>query len=252
MDKELSKIMRKYGLIGRNISYSFSENYFKNKFSTEGITDAQYLNFDIQQISDLKDIISKNANLKGLNVTIPYKEEVIPYLDSIDKKAKKIGAVNTIKITKKGKLKGYNTDYFGFNKSIKPFLEKHHKKALILGTGGASKAIKYGLKKLHVDFKTVSRTKSAKNLTYSDLNQDLMENHTIIINCSPVGTYPNIGECPDIPYNFIHENHLLYDLVYNPEETLFMKRGKLQGAKTCNGYKMLVLQAEKSWEIWNS
>ena len=251
MDKELSEIMLKYGLIGRNISYSFSENYFKNKFETEGIRDTQYLNFDIPNISYLPEIISENTNLKGLNVTIPYKEEVIPYLDSINKKAKRICAVNTIKITKNGKLKGYNTDYYGFIESVRPFLKKRHSRALILGTGGASKAIKYGLKKLDIEFKIVSRTKSDKNLTYSDLNEKIIKNHTLIINCSPVGTYPNVNESPQIPYNFISRKHLLYDLVYNPKETLFLKKGRLQGAKTCNGYDMLVLQAEKSWEIWN-
>jgi shikimate dehydrogenase len=177
---------------------------------------------------------------------------VIPFLDKLNKKAKQIGAVNTIKITKKGKLIGYNTDYYGFQKSIKPFLKPHHKKALVLGTGGASKAISYSLKKLNISVNYVSRQKSEKvNFTYDDLNEAIILNHQIIINCTPLGTHPNLNECPDLPYDHITKHHLLYDLIYNPEETKFLKLGKHRGATICNGLNMLKFQAEKAWKIWN-
>ena len=182
---------------------------------------------------------------------ILYKEDVIHYLDKLSKKAKSIGAVNTIKITKKGKLKGYNTDCYGFKNALKPYLKKHHKKALILGTGGASKAIAFTLKELNIEYKYVSRTKSRTNFTYDELENNTIKQYHIIINCSPVGTYPNIDECPKIPYKFITNQHLLFDLIYNPSETLFLKQGRQQGSKICNGLKMLELQAEKAWEIWN-
>lgn len=244
--------MRKFGLIGRNISYSFSQNYFSIKFKDENILDATYQNFDIQSINQFKKEILATEHLAGLNVTIPFKEEIIPLLDKIDKKAKKIGAVNTIKITKKGKTKGYNTDCYGFKKSLKPLLKKQHKNALILGTGGASKAIAYVLKQLNIDYKFVSRTASNNaDYTYTDLNQELINNHQIIINCTPVGTYPKVDQAPDIPYQFITSNHILYDLIYNPSTTLFLQEGKNKGATIINGYDMLVFQAEKAWKIWN-
>ncbi len=243
--------MRKFGLIGKSISYSFSKTYFSKKFDNEGIKDATYENFDLQTIDEFKDIFKNNPDIEGLNVTIPYKEEVIPFLNKLNKKAKAIGAVNTIKITKKGKLKGYNTDYYGFKKSLKPFLESHHKKALILGTGGASKAIAFSLNELNIHYKYVSRTKTSINLTYDELDERIINQHHIIINCSPVGTYPNVDECPKIPYKTLSNQHLLFDLIYNPSETLFLKQGKQQGAKTCNGLKMLELQAKKAWKIWN-
>ncbi len=243
--------MRKFGLIGKNISYSFSKTYFTDKFKKEGITDASYQNFDLQNIEEFEDIIKNNPKIAGLNVTIPYKEEVIPYLNKLNKKAQAIGAVNTIRITKKGNLKGYNTDYYGFKKSIKPFLETHHKKALILGTGGASKAIAFTLKELKIDYKYVSRTKNHDNFIYDELDESIINQYHIIINCSPVGTHPNIDESPKIPYSALSNQHLLFDLIYNPAETLFLKQGKKQGAKTCNGLKMLELQAKKAWEIWN-
>lgn len=243
--------MRRFGLIGRDISYSFSQNYFSIKFKDEDIKDASYENFDIENINQFKTEVL-NQDIKGLNVTIPYKEEIIPQLDSLDKKAKKIGAVNTIKISKKGKTKGYNTDCYGFKKSLKPHLKKRHKKALILGTGGASKAIAFVLKNLGVKYKFVSRTSSTKaDYTYLDLTEDIINDHKIIINCTPVGTYPNIDNAPDIPYNFISKKHILFDLIYNPSETTFLKNGKLKGAKIINGYDMLVFQAEKAWKIWN-
>jgi len=251
MVKKQENWMRKFGLIGKNISYSFSKTYFASKFKKEGITDALYENYDLQDINQFQDIFANNPNIAGLNVTIPYKEIVIPFLDILNKKAISIGAVNTIKITKKGKLKGYNTDCYGFKHSIKPFLKKHHKKALILGTGGASKAIAFTFKKLHIEFKYVSRKKTANNFTYDELNNDIIEDYLIIVNCSPVGTHPNIDECPNIPYKAINKHHLLYDLIYNPTETCFLKHGKKQGAQTCNGLNMLELQAEKAWRIWN-
>jgi len=244
--------MRRFGLIGKNISYSFSRNHFSKKFEKEGIVDCQYDNFDIQDISEFPDIIKNTEGLKGLNVTIPYKESVIPYLDKLNKKAKAIGAVNTIKITKKGNLVGYNTDYYGFKKSIEPFLKPHHKTALILGTGGASKGIAYALNKLDIKVIFVSRNPSSvQNYSYKDLSKKVISDYNIIVNCTPLGTYPNISECPDIPFDSITNNHLLFDLIYNPTETEFLRRGKDQGATICNGSKMLHFQAEKAWEIWN-
>lgn len=245
--------MYKLGLLGKNISYSFSRNYFKTKFEKENITDVSYQNFDIENITAFPKIIRETKGLKGLNVTIPYKEDVIPYLDKLNKKAKAIGAVNTIKLTKKGKLVGYNTDCYGFINSLKPSLTKQHKKALILGTGGASKAILYTLKEENgIKCHYVSRTASKKvKYTYDDLTEAIISKYQIIINCTPLGTFPNVEECPKIPYNGISENHILFDLVYNPEETLFLRLGKAKGAKTINGLRMLKLQAEKAWSIWD-
>ncbi len=243
--------MSNFGLIGKNIDYSFSKSHFTEKFKNEGLTH-RYANFDIQTIEEFANIIKSTKNLKGLNVTIPYKEAVIPYLNKLDKRAKKIGAVNTIKVSKKGKLIGYNTDYYGFKKSIEPYLKSHHKKALILGTGGASKAIAFALKQLGKDYHFVSRTASdTSKYTYETLSEDIILEHQIIINCTPLGTFPNINACPDIPYDAITKEHLLYDLIYNPEETKFLSIGQLKGAIICNGHDMLELQAEKAWEIWN-
>lgn len=242
--------MSKFGLIGKNIDYSFSKVYFTNKFESEDLPHT-YQNFDINSINDFSEIIKASKDLKGLNVTIPYKEAVIPYLDELDQKAEKIGAVNTINITKKGKLIGYNTDYYGFKKSIEPYLYSNHNKALILGTGGASKAIAYALKKLDIEYNYVSRTDSnIAKYNYQSLTENIIENHHIIINCTPLGTYPDTNVCPPIPYDAITKEHLLYDLIYNPEETKFLTIGKIKGAKTCNGLEMLKLQAEKAWEIW--
>lgn len=244
--------MDKLGLLGRNISYSFSKAYFTDKFREEGIEGITYENFDIEDISLFQYIIENTEGLKGLNVTIPYKRLVMPYLNKINKKAKAIGAVNTIKITKKGKLVGYNTDYYGFIKSLEPYLEKHHKKALILGTGGASKAVVYALKKKKIKCHYVSRTTS-KNIkfTYEELNEAIISNYQIIVNCTPLGTFPNVENAPNIPYSGISKKHILFDLIYNPEETKFLKLGKQNGAKTINGINMLKLQAEKAWSIWN-
>lgn len=242
--------MAEFGLIGKDIDYSFSKSHFNEKFKNEGLKHT-YQNFDIDTIELFPEIISSIKKLKGLNVTIPYKEAVIPYLSKLHKTAKKIGAVNTIKITNKGKLIGYNTDYFGFKKSIEPYLKSHHKKALILGTGGASKAIAYALKKLNIKYKYVSReTTDHKIFTYDTLTEEDIKAHQIIINCTPLGTYPKTNECPNIPYDAIDKTHLVFDLIYNPEETKFLTIATIKGATICNGSKMLELQAEKAWKIW--
>lgn len=243
--------MSKFGLIGKNIDYSFSKKFFSEKFENENLPHS-YQNFDIPSIDLFKEIISKTIGLKGLNVTIPYKEAVISYLDFLDETAEKIGAVNTIKISEDKKLIGYNTDYFGFQKSLEQFIPLQQKTALILGTGGASKGIAYALEKLGFEFKFVSRTENLNTISYISLNKSILENHLLIVNCTPLGTFPNIHEYPAIPYEFITENHLLFDLIYNPTETEFLKQGKIRGAKTANGLRMLELQAEKAWEIWNS
>lgn len=243
--------MRKFGLIGKDISYSFSQNYFKTKFSSENITDASYENFDIPNIESVKTIL-ENSQIAGLNVTIPYKESIIPYLDKLHKKAKKIGAVNTIKLNKKQQLVGYNTDCYGFKKTLKPWLQSVHKQALILGTGGASKAIAFTLNELGISYQFVSRSsENESHLTYKYLTESIISEHLIIINCTPLGTFPNILNAPKIPYEFLTKNHILYDLIYNPEETQFLKQGRLKNATTINGLQMLKFQAEKAWQIWN-
>ena len=243
-----------YGLIGYPLGHSFSAGYFNEKFAAEGV-DAKYVNFEIPSIKEFKEVVENNKNLKGLNVTIPYKEQVIPLLDELDKTtAKRIGAVNVIKIirgVKKTKLIGYNSDIVGFTQSIEPFVEDHHQKALILGTGGASKAIFCGLQDLNIESTFVSRSKKGPNMiTYQDITPEIMATHHVIVNCTPLGMYPKINECPDIPYDLLTPDHLLYDLLYNPDETLFMKKGKKQGAKVKNGLEMLLLQAFAAWEIW--
>lgn len=241
--------MKRFGLLGRNISYSFSQGYFTQKFKDLGLTDHSYENFDIQKIEEFKNILSQN-NLKGLNVTIPYKQEVIPYLDELDPKAEKIGAVNTIQITTKG-LKGFNTDAYGFRKSLEPFLKPHHTKALILGTGGASKAVHFVLNELGIANTYVSRNKKEGQYTYGELDKTIIQENTLIINCTPLGTFPNIEDKPSLPYQYIGPKHLLYDLIYNPDKTSFLAMGEANGAAICNGITMLEQQAEKAWEIWN-
>ena len=246
--------MDKYGLIGYPLKHSFSRNYFNEKFASENI-DAEYVNFEIEDIAAFKRIIDGNPNLRGMNVTIPYKEQVIPYLNGLDPAtAKRIGAVNVIKIIRDGKkvqLIGYNSDILGFSHSIEPYLQPRHKKALILGTGGASKAVFCGLEDLGVESTFVSRTKKGLNLlTYDELTPEIMAEHLVIVNCTPVGMYPNVDFCPDIPYECLTPDHLLYDLLYNPDETLFMKKGAEQGATVKNGLEMLLLQAFESWGIW--
>ena len=240
-----------FGLIGKNISYSFSKKYFTDKFEKEEMLGYSYENFDLQAISQFPKIIRENPNLRGLNVTIPYKEKIIPYLDKLEENATKIGAVNCIKFTKKGKLKGYNTDYYGFKKSLEPLLQTHHQKALILGTGGASKAVAFALEELGILHTFVSRSKKENALDYKYINATTFDNYQIIINCTPLGTHPNIEEFPPIPYEFFTGEHIAFDLIYNPEETEFLKRAKANNAITKNGYEMLVLQAERGWKIWN-
>lgn len=242
--------MSKFGLVGKNIDYSFSRDHFTKKFNNEDLP-YSYENFDIENISRFPEILRENENILGLNVTIPYKEQVIPYLDELHKTAAEIGAVNTIKFYPSGKIKGFNTDYYGFMKSIKPFLKPHHTHALILGTGGASKAIAYALKKLNLSFEYVSRSANSKaKFLYDNLTENDVRNHQVIINCTPIGTHPNVNECPDIPYDGITKTHLLFDLIYNPILTKFLICGEIQGAAICNGSKMLEYQAEKAWEIW--
>ncbi len=246
--------MEKYGLIGYPLKHSFSKGYFNEKFESEKI-DAEYINFEIPTIKDFKNVINDNPDLKGLNVTIPYKEQIIPYLDALSPDAQKIGAINVVKIDcdNKGKVRltGYNSDIIGFVESIQPLLLPIHKKALILGTGGASKAVFHGLQKLGIEGKFVSRTAKFGMFTYEELNKEILEEYKIIVNCTPVGMYPKVDECPDIPYQHLTSEHLLYDLLYNPNTTLFMKKGEEQGAVTKNGLEMLLLQAFAAWEIWH-
>ncbi len=249
--QEKTKNMDKYGLIGRDIDYSFSKAYFTKKFQDLNIN-AVYDNYDIEDILKIKDILQKEKNLKGLNVTIPYKESIIQFLDRVEDNAQNIGAVNTIKFENQ-KLIGHNTDVYGFIRSIFQLLEKQHQKALVLGSGGASKAVCSGLKSFDIDYLVVSRSpKNSTQISYQSLNQEIIEAHKLIINCTPLGTQPNIHKSPDIPYQFIGSKHFLYDLVYNPKVTTFLAQGSNQGAKICNGYDMLRFQAEKSWEIWNA
>jgi len=243
----------KFGLVGKNISYSFSKKYFIEKFENLNLKKYSYFNFDIPEIEEFPFLLyHREEDFRGLNVTIPYKQSIIKYLDDISEEVKQIGAVNTIKITNDNKLIGYNTDVYGFTKSIQPLLNSESKKALILGTGGASKAIAYALKKMNIVVEFVTRNNHHQGILYSDLTKEILQNHQIIINCTPVGTFPNIEDKPQIPYQFITENHIVFDLIYNPEETAFLKSAKKQGAIVKNGLEMLQLQAEKSWEIWNS
>ncbi|MBK6276450.1 MAG: shikimate dehydrogenase [Saprospirales bacterium] len=243
--------MKQFGLIGYPLSHSFSKGYFAEKFAKENIVDCKYDVFPLEKIEDFVELCNDKKNLIGLNVTIPYKEKIIPFLDELDETAANIGAVNTIKFSN-GKEIGYNSDAYGFEMSLKPLLKQHHTKALILGTGGASKAVEYVLRKLGISFQYVSRNKNEKAISYEELNEAIIQHSKLIINTTPIGMYPNIDTAPDIPYNFITDKHLLYDLIYNPEETLFLKKGKEKGAQTKNGLEMLYLQAERSWEIWNS
>ena len=243
-----------FGLVGYPLGHSFSESFFNNKFNSEGI-DAQYLNFEIPNIDEFRNIINNNTNLRGLNVTIPYKEQVIPYLDDIDITASEIGAVNVVKFIRNGNnliLKGFNSDVIGFCNSLKPLLKPHHTHALVLGTGGAAKAIAHGLKSLGIEPIYVSRTKKDGVLTYNELTPEIIEKYQVIVNTTPAGMYPHVDTCPDIPYHLLTPQHLCYDVVYNPEVTLFMKKSQEQGAMVKNGLEMLILQALAAWEIWNS
>ncbi len=243
----------KFGLIGKDISYSFSKKYFTEKFQKLGLNTYKYNNYDIPEIEEFPFIIyQQEEQFQGFSVTIPYKQSIMKYLDEVDADAQKIGAVNTIKVTEDNRLIGYNTDVYGFRKSIEPLLQKHHKKALILGTGGASKAVASVLEKLEIEYDFVSRNVSENSLLYSMLTKEIIEEYTVIINCTPQGTHPNIEDAPNIPYQFITDKHVLFDLIYNPSETKFLQEGKKKGAIIKNGFEMLELQAEKSWEIWNS
>lgn len=241
-----------YGLIGFPLIHSFSQDYFNRKFEAEGI-DARYVNFEIPEIEDFHRVISDNPNLAGLNVTIPYKQQVISMLDEMDPEAAEIGAVNVIKfIRRNGRLtlKGYNSDCIGFRDSIAPLLTEQRNKALILGTGGASQAVGYALRSLGIETQPVSRSSRPGVLTYSELDEEIMSAHKIIVNTTPLGMYPHTEQCPDIPYNMLSSEHLCYDLLYNPDITLFMKRSAEAGAETKSGLEMLLLQAFAAWNIW--
>lgn len=261
--------MRQYGLIGFPLSHSFSKKYFAEKFATEGITDARYDNYPIEHIKDLQDLLDVHPGLCGLNVTVPHKINVLKYLDWIEPDARNAGAVNCIRIYKESpllaafsgevgvkdhdfRLEGFNTDIYGFEMSLRPLLHQHHNQALILGDGGAARAVKCVLDNLGIPFKSVTRKPQANSILFHDLKPHHIAQHHIIINTTPVGTSPNVDDSPPIPYEFITDKHLLYDLIYNPEKTLFLQKGEEKGAAIKNGYEMLLLQAEKSWEIWNS
>lgn len=242
-----------YGLIGFPLIHSFSQNYFNQKFEAESIK-ARYLNFELPDIGDFMEVVSEYPTLAGLNVTIPYKEQVIPYLNEMDEDAAKIGAVNVIKIIRnKGslKFKGYNSDIIGFTDSISPLLNERRKKALVLGTGGASKAVVRGLENLGITATLVSRSAREGVITYEDLTPELMAENLIIVNTTPLGMYPHVEECPDIPYDCLTKEHLCYDLLYNPDVTMFMRKAEEYGAETKNGLEMLLLQAFAAWNIWN-
>ena len=248
--------MDKYGIIGFPLGHSFSRGFFTEKFAREGI-DAQYLNFEIPDVTMLRDVLRDNPELRGLNVTLPHKQAVIPLLDELSDEAREIGAVNVIKVEfspfkgESGRvLKGFNSDIIGFTESIRPLLQPWHKKALILGTGGASRAIRVGLSRLGIEWTYVSRQNSSL-LNYSALTPEVMEDYTVIVNCTPVGMFPKVDEAPNIPYECLTPRHLLFDCVYNPEDTLFMQRGRAQGATVKNGLEMLHLQALASWRFWN-
>ena len=246
--------MDKYGLIGFPLGHSFSKAYFTDKFAREGI-DARYDNYEIEDAQMLLDIVRKDTELRGLNCTIPHKQAIIPLLDSISDEARQIGAVNVIRIRRdkdgKAQLEGFNSDVVGFRESLKPLLSQKHRKALVLGTGGASKAVCFALTQLGIEWKLVSRSKKADSFTYEELTPSIIDQYKIIVNCSPVGMFPHIDEAPQLPYEALTKDHLLYDLIYNPTETLFLRRGREHGAVTKNGQEMLELQAIESWCLWN-
>ena len=240
----------KYGLIGKNINYSFSKKFFNDKFIKENISDCSYENYDLKSIKEFGSVL-KDKSIKGFNVTIPYKKEIIDFIDEIDPIAKNIGAINTLKINDRKIIKGYNTDYLGFISSIQHLIF-YQKNALVLGTGGASKAIIYGLNSMGIKSTNISRKKTRGTVRYEDLNEEIIKENRIIVNCTPLGTFPKIEESPKIPFEFLTSNHLCYDLIYNPEKTKFLKESEKMGARIVNGKKMLENQANESWEIWNS
>jgi len=247
---EKEKKHHRFGLVGKDIEYSFSRGYFSEKFEKLELPNHSYENFDLAEINEFTKLIQENSNLNGLNVTIPYKEEVIPFLTRLNEDAEKIGAVNTIKFHN-NQLIGFNTDVYGFQKSIEPHLKGHHKKALILGSGGASKAVSFVFSQLGITYKIVSRKPAKEQLSYEDLNE-VLSDYQVIVNCTPLGTHPDIDEKPQIPYHLLTPKHLLFDLIYNPPKTAFLLEGESQGAAICNGNQMLKFQAEKSWEIWTN
>lgn len=247
-------IKHQLGLIGYPLSHSFSKKYFADKFEKEQIEGYNYELFPLEKIGDLSDLLDAHSNLLGINITIPYKREALPFLDAIDEEAEKVGAINTIKI-KNGQLKGYNTDIYGFEISLKKLIATatlpfNQMNALVLGTGGAAQAVIYVLDKLGINYQLVSRSKGEGRITYQDIDKKCLEKHQILINTTPLGTFPNIKSAPNLPYQYLSNQHFLYDLVYNPEVTEFLNRGLIKGAKIRNGLEMLHLQAEKSWSIW--
>ena len=246
--------MDRYGLIGYPLGHSFSISYFNQKFADEKIN-AKYENYEISDIDQLPEILDSYPDLCGLNVTIPYKEKVIPFLDSLSPEARAIGAVNVIRVKHEGNntiLKGYNSDVIGFTQSIEPMLDKKwHKKALILGTGGASKAINFGLKSLGLETVFVSRYERPETIQYKQITAEVIQEYNVIVNCTPLGMYPHSDECPELPYAAMNNHTILYDLIYNPDQTLFMRKGQEHGAEVKNGLEMLLLQAFASWEFWN-
>ena len=243
--------MRQYGLIGFPLSHSFSQKYFTEKFLRENINDAVFLNFSIPQVEDVTIIFSDHGQLKGLAVTIPYKKSIIKYLDETDEIVKEISACNCVKIAAHSKS-GHNTDVIGFERSFLKNLKPHHSKALVLGTGGAASAVKFVLKKIGIEYLVVSRNASEKTISYNDITSEILSEYSVIINCTPLGTYPNVQEAPPLPYNFLNASHYLFDLVYNPLVTKFLQYGKNVNCTIQNGYEMLVIQAEENWKIWNS
>jgi shikimate dehydrogenase len=242
--------MKRYGLIGRTLTHSFSKNFFAKKFESERITDCVYDNFELKAIGEFPLFIKAYPDLRGLNVTIPYKEDVLQYLTDSNDIVKEIGACNCIKIDD-NQLIGYNTDVLGFRASLVPKLRRHHRRALILGTGGAAKAIRFVLEQLGIDYSIVSRRKRPNELGYEDLGEEVMADHHLIINTTPLGMYPNVDADPPVPYEYVTHRHFLYDVIYNPEKTKFLAEGEKRGAQICNGYEMLIEQAEESWRIWN-
>ncbi len=249
----MSEVIRNFGLIGATLKHSFSKDYFSNKFKNEGITNCIYQLYELESIQEFSSLITKHS-FAGLNVTIPYKLEVMPFLTSLDSSAQKVGAVNVIKFRQNGEIIGFNSDYYGFKTSLRDWVPKSLSKALILGTGGASKAVKAVLTDLNISFTSVSRNASADAITYDDLfnSPELMKESKLIINTTPLGMHPNITARPSLNYSLLTTHHYLYDLVYNPETTFFMQSGIDQSANVKNGHEMLILQAEKSWDIWNS
>ncbi|TSJ41971.1 shikimate dehydrogenase family protein [Fluviicola chungangensis] len=243
--------MSKFGLVGKSLGHSFSKQYFEEKFQKEGLNHT-FENFELSEIEEVN-LVFSIPDLKGLSVTIPYKEQIIPFLDSLSEEAKAIGAVNCVQISGEGEKTGYNTDAFGFHQMIKPFLTNEHERALILGTGGASKAVAYVLKRIGLDVLWVSRNpKEEKEFAYTDINEHMLRACKIIVNCTPVGTFPNVNDCVPFPFEYLTEKHLCVDLIYNPEETRFLKESRLHNATILNGFSMLKEQANKAWEIWNS